>query len=161
MSVWVPLDRATPATGVVTYVKGSHQWNAFYPIENWSDNEKDWLSNEGLGEENPGAGASSRQLRTIADIRDHPENYEFCTWDVDPGDVLIHQKDTIHGAPGNLSRNQRRRAIAFRFLGDDARWDESRAQIFGALRNVPNFPYPDHKTGDRITAPIFPLLWPR
>lgn len=159
MSIWVPLDAATPTNGVVTYVKGSHKWRAFYPVENWSDNQSAAeVVPKQTQAENPGPGANPQQLRTIADIRDHPDNYEFCTWDVEPGDVLIHHKDTIHGAPGNNSPTQRRRAVAFRFLGDDARWDESRAQMFERLKGAKDFPYPDHKTGDRITAPLFPIL---
>lgn len=158
-SVWVPLDAASPETGVVTYVKGSHRWRAFYPVQDWSDNSNGGVDGSGPAED-PGPGANRRQPRTIADIRAHPENYEFCSWNVEPGDVLIHHKDTIHGAAGNHSQTQRRRAIAFRFLGDDARWDDSRAGILRRLKDVEGFPYPDHKTGDRITAPLFPLLQP-
>src|SRR6185369_14278374 len=29
LSIWIPLDAATPDTGVVTYVKGSHLWGRF------------------------------------------------------------------------------------------------------------------------------------
>ena len=30
VSLWVPFDRATPETGVVTYVKGSHRWGQWF-----------------------------------------------------------------------------------------------------------------------------------
>jgi ectoine hydroxylase-related dioxygenase (phytanoyl-CoA dioxygenase family) len=166
MSVWVPLDVATPETGMVSYVKGSHKWDAFYPMENWSDNSDDTA--DGLRDEDmslgekPGSGASAKQPRTLADIREHPEHYEFATWDVKPGDVVIHHMHTIHGAPGNRSQTQRRRAIAFRFFGDDARWDDSRPHFMRRLRrNAPDLPYPDHKTGDLITSDVFPVLWSR
>lgn len=168
-SLWVPLDPATPDSGVVTYVKGSHKWNAYYPVENWSDNsramEKMSVADEAFGDKpvvaRPGK-PTGDQLRTLADIRDHPEKYDLLTWDVKPGDVLIHQCETIHGAPGNLSTDKRRRAVAFRFFGDDARWDDSRPHFMRDLPKLdPKFPYPDLKTGDPIEAPIFPLVWPK
>jgi ectoine hydroxylase-related dioxygenase (phytanoyl-CoA dioxygenase family) len=166
MSVWVPLDPATPENGVVTYVKGSHKWGAYYPMENWSENVEAHGKAESLGDagvdEIPGPGATVKQPRTLSDIRNHPENYEFATWDVQPGDVIIHHMNTIHGAPGNLSRALRRRAIAFRFFGDDARWDDSRPHFMRRLNtNMPDFPYPDHKTGDLITHKMFPILFSR
>jgi len=159
ISIWVPLDAATPESGVVRYVKGSHEWNAYYPAENWSDRVD-------IGEERgpaatAGPGASAKQPRTLADIRDHPENYEFLSWNVEPGDVLIHQMETIHGAPGNLTQDRRRRAISFRFFGDDARWDETRPHFMRLIkRQSPDFPYPALQHGDPISDPLFPIIWP-
>lgn len=168
ISFWVALDPATPETGVVSYVKGSHKWDSYMPVESWSDIDPmgpevfgptDDLDPEVLVER-PGK-ASGDQLRTIADIRKHPEKYDMATWNVEPGDVLVHHSHTIHGAPGNLSEDKRRRAISFRFFGDGVTWDDSRPHAMRMLKTkAPNFPYPDHETGDLITAPIFPVLWP-
>ncbi|MFK8031630.1 MAG: phytanoyl-CoA dioxygenase family protein [Gammaproteobacteria bacterium] len=169
VSFWVPLDAATPESGVVTYIKGSHKWNAYMPVSGWSDNndaginifgDTDDLDPEVLVER-AGEGAQGNQRRTLADIRANPDNYETITWNVEPGDVLIHHSHTIHGAPGNLSADKRRRAISFRFFGDDAVWDESRPHFMRVIKkNAPHFPYPQHENGDPITAPIFPVLWP-
>ena len=38
-------------------------------------------------------------------------------------DILIIWALTVHGAPGNSSADQRRRGLALRFTGDDARYD--------------------------------------
>lgn len=164
MSIWVPLDPATPETGVVSYVKGSHQWSAYYPPENWSDDPTHAGFEDQLAQmqvtENPGPGSTTRQPRTIVDIATHPENYEFTDWSLEPGDVLIHQMETVHGAPGNMSTTTSRRAIAFRFFGDDARWNETHPHFMRMFRDNPEFPYPRLETGDRIVDPLFPLLWP-
>ncbi len=165
MSVWVPLDQASSDNGVVRYVKGSHRWSAFYPIEAWNDKEKEVYDSK-LGDksltEDPGPGATRHQPRTIADIREHPENYDLTDWAVMPGDVLVHQIDTIHGAPGNGTQSSRRRAIAFRFFGDDARWDDSRPHFLRLMKRVnPSFPYPNQKTGELISDPLFPVIWAR
>lgn len=163
ISIWVPLDPATTENGVVAYVKGSHKWKAYYPSVNWSDNMDQSAElkpgDTGLVEV-PGPGQSEKQPRTIADIRDNPENYEFTDFSVEPGDVLIHQMETVHGAPGNMSSNMRRRAIAFRFVGDDARWDDTHPHFMRMMkRTFPDFPHPKLETGDPFNDPLFPLLW--
>lgn len=162
VSFWVPLDPATPENGVVTYVRGSHRWDAFFPMENWSDQGNfDALQGEGAVVERAGRGATDDQSRTLADIRDHPEKYEFVTWNVEPGDVIVHHAKTIHGAAGNATLGSRRRAIAFRFVGDDAKWDETRPHSMRMLRKNPAFPYPALETGDpMVDDTIFPVVWP-
>lgn len=161
LSIWVPIDVASPDNGVVTYVKGSHRWAAFHPMENWSDNEAlpDALAAplpdqvDAQRGETPGP--------SIADVEAHPENYQLLAWTLEPGDVLLHHPRTVHGARGNLSVNRRRRALATRWLGDDARWDDSRPHFMRLFRDVPDFPYPPLQTGEPMAAPLFPRLWPR
>ncbi len=170
ISFWVALDSASPENGVVSYVKGSHRWGSYIPVEGWSDNDPkgvdifgptDDLDPEVLVER-AGDNATGDQLRTLADLRANPGKYDTLTWNVEPGDVLVHHSKTIHGAPGNLSQDQRRRAISFRFFGDDAVWDESRPHFMRMLKkNAPHFPYPQLESGDPISAPVFPVLWPK
>jgi ectoine hydroxylase-related dioxygenase (phytanoyl-CoA dioxygenase family) len=45
--------------------------------------------------------------------------HEFLSWDMQPGDVLVFNAMTVHGSQGNLRMNTRRRAWAFRFVGDE------------------------------------------
>lgn len=162
ISLWVPVDPATPETGVVTYVKGSHRWNMFAPMHDWSDRED--LDGDVLGDEVDDAGRplarNAVNGATIADIRDHPEKYEFLEYSVEPGDVLIHHAQTIHGAPGNLSSTTRRRALATRWFGDNVTWDDSRPHFMRIFRKMAEgFPYPQLETGDPIVDPLFPLVW--
>lgn len=158
LSIWVPIDAASPENGVVTYVRGSHRWNSFFAMEEWTDNEPvltDQAFRPPVGVYRNGQGG-----QTLADVRDHPERYEFLTWSVEPGDVIIHHPLAVHGAPGNLSRDQRRRALATRWFGDDARWDDSRPHFMRLLRNQPEFPYPKLETGAPMADDLFPRLWP-
>lgn len=159
LSIWIPIDAATPENGVVTYVKGSHRWNAFFPSESFSDNE-----HARRNAERDATGASPYRVGhngvTLADITKHPERYEFLTWSVEPGDVIVHHPLAIHGAPGNLSASNRRRALATRWFGDDARWDDTRPHFMQRLhQSKTRIPSPNLKTGDRIDDPLFPLLW--
>ncbi|GGF64095.1 phytanoyl-CoA dioxygenase family protein [Alteromonas lipolytica] len=160
ISTWVPMDPATPESGVVTYVKGSHRWNKFFPTQPFTagpddDLAKSWQPGSSFDRpDGPGK-------MTLKDVRDHPEHYEFLSWSVEPGDVILHHPLIVHGAPGNQSTNQRRRALALRWFGDDARWDVSRPNFMKAMCKRDNLPYPELDQGQKITScpPFFPLVW--
>jgi ectoine hydroxylase-related dioxygenase (phytanoyl-CoA dioxygenase family) len=47
------------------------------------------------------------------------DDCEMLSWDMQPGDCLVHSGFTIHGAAGNSTPNTRRRALATRWVGDD------------------------------------------
>ena len=160
LSIWVPMDAATPENGVVTYVKGSHRWNAFYASESWSEKGPP-------AHQKPAAELGSLPYRdaangsTLADIVEHSERYEFLAWNVEPGDVIVHHPLAVHGAPGNLSADRRRRALATRWFGDDVRWDDTRPHFMRRhFESQSGFPYPKLRTGDRIDDPLFPVIWP-
>lgn len=55
----------------------------------------------------------------VPDIEANPQNYDIISFDVEPGDVIIHHVLTIHGARGNQSTDKMRRAISFRYCGDN------------------------------------------
>lgn len=103
-SIWVPFDRATPESGVVTYIKGSHLWGKLFQPRSF------------------GATPVSRPVvyDEVPDIDEKPQEFEFITGMLNPGDAFVHHARTIHGAPGNASAHTRRRALAVRWTGDDA-----------------------------------------
>ncbi len=160
ISFWVALDRATPENGVVTYVKGSHRWNRFFSMQAFSDKYRESSERERSLPVYDDAEARG-QPRNLADIRDHPENYEFLSWSVEPGDILVHHPLTIHGSSGNSSTGMRRRAIATRWLGDDARWNDTRPNFMRALKGRKGFEMPPLELGDKLDVPLFPLVWSR
>lgn len=158
LSTWVPMDAATPENGVVTYVKGSHMWNKFFPIQPFSEvpgaEPEPWTPDSPYDRpDGPG--------RTLADVRNHPENYEFLTWNVEPGDILVHHPLVVHGAPGNEATGKRRRALSLRWLGDDATWDNSRPNFMRMICKRENLPFPDLAQGSKVSycEPFFPLMW--
>lgn len=160
LSIWVPIDAASPENGVVTYVKGSHRWNSFFAMDEWSDNGTEIGKLVGTVDPINSPYRRGPNGVSLRDIVDHPERHEFITWNVEPGDVILHHPLVVHGAPGNLSQTMRRRALATRWFGDDARWDDTRPHFLQLIRKLaPEFPYPNLHTGDRIDDPLFPLLW--
>src|SRR5277367_4050449 len=126
ISLWVPFDRVTPETGVVTYVKGSHLWGKLFKPRSF-------------GARRPEADAQDDGLEEAPDIDARPQDFEFITGELNPGDVFVHHARTLHGAPANRSATQRRRALATRWLGDDARFEDRpnhflKGEKFASLR---------------------------
>ena len=71
-----------------------------------------------------------------------------------PGDAVLFNFRTVHGARGNLQAS-RRRAFSMRWVGDDARYVERPG------KTSPPFPGHDMVDGQKLRADWFPLLWPR
>jgi Protein involved in biosynthesis of mitomycin antibiotics/polyketide fumonisin len=158
LSIWVPLDAATPESGVVTYVRGSHLWGRTFPPESFNKDDESGLHQS--PPEAPGTELYTDPRMDLDDIRERPELYDFVTWNVEPGDVIIHHPLVVHGAPGNSSETRRRRALATRWIGDDVRWDDSHAHFMERFKSVENFPYPALTRGDMVADErIFPLIW--
>ena len=146
VSIWVPFDAATPENGVVTYVQGSHLWGrTFRP--------------QAFDAANAGAFAAS-PYETIPDIEGDPDRFKLLSWSLQPGDVLVHYGLTIHGAPGNRTADRRRRALAVRYTGDDARYDP-RPGTFMDMDSVrAHVPAPGLEAGAAMGGPLFPQAWP-
>jgi ectoine hydroxylase-related dioxygenase (phytanoyl-CoA dioxygenase family) len=127
-SVWVPFDLATPETGAVTYIKGSHLWGKLYKPRSFGSRPRE-------------VDGESIEMEEAPDIDARPQDFSFLTGILKPGDVFIHHANTLHGAPGNSSATSRRRALATRWTGDDAYFLERpanflRGEKFRALRDV-------------------------
>ena len=155
----MPIDPANSENGVVTYVKGSHRWNRFFPQQPFSEEVREYIEREAAEMTIYDKAYEKGQPRNLADIRDHPEHYEFITYSVEPGDVIVHHPLAIHGAAGNASSVARRRALATRWFGDDARWDDSRPNFMRQVLRNTSFPYPTLEQDAAIDDPIFPVVW--
>ncbi len=137
-SLWIPLD-PVPRSIAVEFIAGSHLWGAWYTPKRFHDGA-DHPTNEG----NP-----------VPDIEGNRDRYEILRWDIEPGDCIVFHALTLHGAPGNPSPSRRRRAVAFRYTGDDARF----ARRDGLMS--PPFDEVTLKPGDPMDCETFPVVWPR
>lgn len=104
--LWIPVDPVTVETGAMHYVRGSHRDGKLYK-------PNVFVSHTSL----PGS-----EGETVPDIEGDLERFDVVHFDVEPGDVLVHHYRTLHGAGGNVSRYQVRRAISIRYCGDDIRF---------------------------------------
>ena len=136
--VWIPLDAADLESGVMQYVRGSHKWGEIYA---------------------PNVFVSQTPFRTspekrCPDIEANPGDYDIVSFDVEPGDVIIHHVMTVHGSGGNRS-DRWRRAVSFRYCGDEVRYLDRQGAIqqVGVARDL--------KDGDRLFSADYPVVWPK
>ncbi len=138
VSVWVALD-PVGRNSSVEFVAGSHKWGKWYMPKRFND---------------VALYPRDADYEALPDIDDQRDSMDIRGFDLEPGDAICFNFLTIHGAPGNQSGTHARRAVSFRWIGDDARY---------AKRPGPTSPpFPDLKLapGDEMDAPEFPLLWP-
>jgi ectoine hydroxylase-related dioxygenase (phytanoyl-CoA dioxygenase family) len=146
VSIWVPFDRATPDSGVVTYIKGSHLWGRTFRPKAFDD-------------ANAGAFAAS-PYEPLPDIDAEAPRHTFLSWTLEPGDVLVHLGLTVHGAAGNRTADLRRRALALRYTGDDARYDPRPGTFMDIDHVRAHVPAPGIEAGAPMGGPLFPRVWP-
>lgn len=147
VSIWVPFDPAGPDNGVVSYIKGSHLWGrTFRP--------------KAFDAANDSAFASS-PYEVLPDIDAEAPRHSFLSWSLEPGDVLAHLGLTVHGAAGNRSSDQRRRALAVRYTGEGAVYDPRPGTFMDIAHVRANIPAPELNAGEAMGGPLFPRAWPR
>jgi ectoine hydroxylase-related dioxygenase (phytanoyl-CoA dioxygenase family) len=138
-STWVPLD-PVPRDTAVEYVAGSHRWGHWFAPKRFVDGNDH---------------AADSAFEPVPDIDAMRDSHRILGWATEPGDCILFHALTLHGAPGNRSLSTRRRAVAFRWFGDDAR--------FARRPDVTSPPFPELtlQPGDRLDTPLFPVVWPR
>lgn len=140
VSFWMPLDPVSQAE-TLRLVAGSHRWPKLVLPVKWLDDDSFYTDQD-------------NQYMTMPDL-DAADNAEtILEWEMRPGDAVLFDFRTVHGARGNL-QNQRRRAFSMRWVGDDGHYCERPG------RTSP--PYPGHNMteGQRLREDWFPVLWPR
>jgi ectoine hydroxylase-related dioxygenase (phytanoyl-CoA dioxygenase family) len=139
-SLWLPLD-PVPRSVSPEFVAGSHRWGTLFAPRKFLDHR----SYDGaLG-----------SFTVVPDIDARRSEYEILSWDMEPGDCIVFHMKTLHGAPGTAQHPFRRRAIATRWLGDDA--------VF-ALRpfeTSPPFPGLALEPGSPLADERFPIVHPK
>ncbi len=137
-SIWLPLDPVAKENAV-EYVRGSHLWQRSFLPYHFAD----------------GSPYRERSLETMPDIDADRSAYDIVAYDMEPGDCLVFQAMIVHGAPGNASLSRRRRALATRWTGDDARYCVHSGEVA-----IPTSD-PGLEHGDPMDCALFPRVWPR
>ncbi|WP_374943709.1 phytanoyl-CoA dioxygenase family protein [Sphingomonas sp.] len=143
--MWVSPDVVTEDSGAMRYVRGSHRWGTFFKANVF-------VSQTSIGDLMPEASDEDNQVQ-LPDIEGNPDQYDILTYPSEPGDVIVHHSNLIHGSGPNYRGDVTRRAVSFRYAGEDVR--------YRFHRSVP--PQPHHtydlKDGDRIDSEQFPIVW--
>ncbi len=148
VSIWVPFDPATPDTGAVTYVRGSHRWGRLFSPAAFG---------EGAGYSDTYAKAG---LEPVPDLETEIDPADHLAWSLEPGDVLVHHPLTLHYAKGNASRDIRRRGLALRYVGDDAVYDDRPGTFLKSPHMAGKLPELGLEDGEPLRGELFPRVWP-
>ncbi|MEM8856554.1 MAG: phytanoyl-CoA dioxygenase family protein, partial [Pseudomonadota bacterium] len=101
-SIWVALD-PTPREATLEFVRGSHAWGQAMMPKSFFDTAD---SGDGTAqfykEFHDGDGASKHaKFAEIPDIEAARDDFDIIGWALEPGDCVVFDARTIHGAPGN------------------------------------------------------------
>lgn len=111
-SIWLPLD-PVGKDSAVEFIAGSHRWGKLFRPRKFSGVDYDH---------------KSPHLETMPDISGNRDDYEILSWELEPGDAIVFDFLTIHGAPGNCSTQYSRRVFSTRWLGDNARYVDRKGE---------------------------------
>ena len=135
VSFWMPLDPVRDAS--LRFIAGSHRWDKPVRPVSWADNsdfydaDHDWIE--------------------VPDPDANPGDFTVLEWPMQPGDVVLFDFRTVHGARGNAS-GRGRRALSLRWVGDDARYVERPG------RTSPPFPGHGMVAGQKLRQDWFPVI---
>lgn len=135
-SIWIPLDPVRDAS--LRFIAGSHKWNKMVRPVSWSDDSDFYQSDD--------------EWTPVPDPDADPATNKVLEWQMEPGDAVLFDFRTAHGARGNMGTT-RRRALSLRWVGDDALYVERPG------RTSPPFPGHDMVTGQRMRQDWFPVVW--
>jgi ectoine hydroxylase-related dioxygenase (phytanoyl-CoA dioxygenase family) len=137
VSFWLTLDPVTRDSSGLEFVRGSHRWEHRYKAV--TPGHDPYMMDTDLP-----------MPPNFAELR---EEHDVVGWDMEPGDVLLFGPVVCHGSAGNASNETDRRALAFRYCGEDVRY---------APRHATMPLLWDHglEPGDRLGGSLFPQVWP-
>lgn len=137
ISFWIPLDPVRDTT--LRLIAASHLWNRDVRPVRWADSSDFYAGVAGY--------------LPVPDP-DQDSSLQVLEWQMEPGDAVIFDYRTVHGARGNAT-SRRRRALSLRWVGDDVRYVDRPG------RTSP--PYAGHGMvpGQRLREDWFPVVWPR
>ncbi|MEZ5226333.1 MAG: phytanoyl-CoA dioxygenase family protein [Acidimicrobiales bacterium] len=138
--MWVSPDPVGVDNSPMRYVRGSHRWGTFFQPNSFVSQMPTY---EGEG------------LVRVPDIEGNEDAYDIVTITSDPGDVIVHHSNLIHGSKPNYGATTPRWAASFRYAGDDVR--------YRFHPSAPPQPHHHHdlREGDVIDCDQFPVVWRR
>lgn len=137
VSFWIPVDPVQDAT--LRFIAGSHRWERMVRPVSWAD-DSDFYEGD-------------QEWTPVPDPDADPEATEVLEWAMEPGDCVLFDFRTAHGARGNETP-RRRRALSLRWVGDDARYVERPG------RTSPPFPGHGMHAGEKLREDWFPVIFP-
>jgi ectoine hydroxylase-related dioxygenase (phytanoyl-CoA dioxygenase family) len=144
-AMWVSPDIVTADSGAMRYVRGSHLWGSFFKPNNFASQGRGLISDQD--------GSEEEGHEQLPDIEGNEDKYDIVTYPSNPGDVIVHHSNLIHGSGPNYRDDRTRRAVSFRYTGDRVRYLHH--------RSAPPQPHHLHslRDGDPLDSDQFPVVW--
>jgi len=145
--LWLPLE-ATPGAEGISFVRGSHLWGKLFQRVFFRDHST-------RGE--PGI-VNGLRYEAPPDVEADPGAYDLVAFDCEPGDCIVFDMRTLHGALGNIIPERTTQRFTLRMTAEDGviryrgDWAQGERAIFEAR---------GYNNGDAISGEFFPQLWPR
>lgn len=106
-SAWIALDPVDSESGAVAFWRGSHLWTErFRPTQPDTPETRRFLNMD----------------LPLAPSGWNAPPEELVIFDLEPGDVLLFDALTLHGARGNRRADRPRRALTIRYADEACRW---------------------------------------
>ena len=137
-SIWTSFDDVDLANGGLEFVAGSHRWGMRYQPFDFRAT----------------GAVTTDEFEPLPDIESHRDDHRIVSWSLEPGDAVVFDGLTLHGATGNSSAERRRRALSTRWSGDDVRFVQ-RKKMIKLIRD------PGLTPGDPLDCDLFPVVWRR
>ena len=137
VSIWIPLD-PIPDSVALCFIAGSHKWNKRFIPKRFKD-QTAYVE----------AAHDFVHLPSIDELNAH----QVITTPVQLGDAVAFHYRTLHAAPGTAGTGvQLRRAVSFRYVGDDA--------VFATRPWTTSPPLEGNglQPGDALDDPRFPVV---
>jgi len=137
-SFWMPLTAIVKAN-CLEVIRGTHHNDILY----WNSTANSRQMVKPPGRPNVPDGEA---------VRNNPE-YEFMSWDMEPGDALLVHPRVLHYSAGNPTDHWRI-AVSIRMLGDDVRWDPRPECV-----NMAGISFDEMIPGEKPQGIMVPLVW--
>ena len=129
-------------------MRGSHRWGKLFQRVFFRDHSS-------RGE--PGV-VNGLRYEAPPDINADPDAYDLVGFDCQPGDCIMFDMRTLHGALAETTPTETTQRFTLRMSAEDGHiryrgdWAKSERAIFEAA---------GYREGDAIDGDFFPRLWPR
>jgi ectoine hydroxylase-related dioxygenase (phytanoyl-CoA dioxygenase family) len=139
VSAWIPVD-PVPEAGCLELVAASHRGPWLMP-RTFLTGEAKWFPEGALVE--------------MPDIEADRAAYDIRRYELVPGDAVLFDFLTVHGAPG-FPFSGRRRVLSLRYLSQEARHAPRRWRTSPPFEGLDD----DLPDGAELDHPLFPVVWP-
>lgn len=153
-SIWVALD-PTPRTATLEFVRGSHAWGRAMMPRSYFSEEGDAAEQFYTEFHGDATDAVPQDYDQVPDIEANRSAYDIIGWELQPGDCVLFDARTLHGAPGNHLQHPIRRFVT-RWITDESVLAPHGKDVIAALAAA-GLPAA-LEVGKPVRGPLFPSI---